>query len=65
MIHKLYEIESQGDTVHNHAIASLFHSEKDPIVIMKWKTLCDYLEEGIDACQRVGNSVEMVVMKSS
>jgi len=30
---------------------------------MKWKELYDYIEEAIDGCEDVGNTLERIVLK--
>lgn len=64
LLHKVYDLESEGDAVHNKAMARLFSQEKDPIEILRWEKLCDFLEAALDACQRVANVLEMTILKS-
>ncbi|RMD85904.1 MAG: DUF47 domain-containing protein [Candidatus Dadabacteria bacterium] len=61
---KIYDIESQGDSLHNQAIARLFSEETDPIKILRWYKLCDCLEDALDGTQRVANTIEMVVLNT-
>ena len=43
--------------------AHLFDEEKDPIAVIKWKEVFDYLEEATDRCEDVANVLEGVVVK--
>ncbi|MCX7921406.1 MAG: DUF47 family protein [Clostridia bacterium] len=56
-------IEDYGDTVFRTAMANLFVSEKDAIEVIKWKEIYEFLENTLDACEDVANTVEGVVMK--
>ena len=41
----------------------LFDDEKDPIVVIKWKEMLDFLEDATDRCEDVANVLEGVVVK--
>jgi len=49
--------------VHQSAVRALFEEERDPIVIIKWKEILDFLEDATDRCEDVANVVEGVVVK--
>ena len=36
----------------------------DPLDVIKWKELYDYIEEAIDGCEDVGNTLERIVLKN-
>ena len=40
------------------------HGEVDPLDVVKWKDLYDYIEEAIDGCEDVGNTLERIVLKN-
>src|SRR4051812_48756675 len=64
---KLIEIhhkESIGDDNHHAALSRLFSGEVDPLEVMKWKDLYDYIENAIDGCEDVGNTLERIVLKN-
>ena len=64
---KLIEIhrhESQGDDNHHAAMSKLFGGGVDPLDVVKWKELYDYIEEAIDYCEDVGNTLERIVLKN-
>ena len=41
----------------------LFDEERDPIVVMKWKEMLDFLEDATDRCEDVANVLEGVMVK--
>ena len=61
---KIYDLESEGDGVHNRAIGRLFSEGTDVKEVLRWKTLCDLLEDALDECQTVANTIEMILLKS-
>ena len=64
---KLIEIhhkESVGDDNHHAALSRLFEGHTDALEVMKWKELYDYIEDAIDGCEDVGNTLERIVLKN-
>src|SRR3954469_24430999 len=64
---KLIEIhhkESIGDDNHHAALSRLFSGNVDALEVMKWKDLYDYIEDAIDGCEDVGNTLERIVLKN-
>jgi uncharacterized protein len=60
---EINRLENEADRVHYAAVRRLFEEERDPIVIMKWKEILDFLEEATDRCEDVANAVEGIVVK--
>jgi predicted phosphate transport protein (TIGR00153 family) len=58
-------LENEGDRIVRGAIASLFDGGIDPMVVIRWKDIYDRLEEAIDACERVANILEGIVIKNA
>jgi hypothetical protein len=58
-------LENDGDRISRDAIASLFESGIDPLVVIRWKDIFERLEEAIDACEHVANTLEGIVIKNS
>lgn len=58
-------LENEGDNVSRNAIAALFVKEINPIEIIKWKELYEYLETAIDKCEDAANIVEAVALKNA
>ena len=62
---EIHSLENAGDIVLRTAIANLFENEKDAIELVKWKEIIELLEEAIDACEKVSNIVEGIILKQS
>src|SRR5438067_6315449 len=58
-------LENDGDRVSRDAVASLFHDGIDPMIVIRWKDIYERLEEAIDACEHVANTLEGIVIKNS
>ena len=58
-------LENEGDRVVREAIASLFDAGIDPMVVIRWKDIFERLEDAIDACERVANVLEGIVIKNA
>src|ERR671933_651031 len=58
-------LENDGDRTSRHAIASLFDNGIDPMVVIRWKDIFERLEEAIDACEHVANTLAGIVIKNS
>lgn len=57
-------IENQGDEIYRNAIQNLFLNEQNPIELIKWKEIYEYMEKSIDSCEDVANIVEGIVTKN-
>ena len=60
---EINRLENEADRIHQAAVRRLFQEERDPIEIMKWKEIFDFLEDATDRCEDVANTVEGVVVK--
>ena len=60
---RVNQLEREADRVHQDAIVALFDEEHDPISVIKWKEILDFLEAATDRCEDVGNLLEGVVVK--
>lgn len=60
---RVNQLEREADRVHQDAIVALFDEERDPITVIKWKEILDFLEAATDRCEDVGNLIEGVVVK--
>lgn len=58
-------LEEKADRLYERAMKNLYKEEKDPIEIIKWTTIYNCLENSTDACEKLGDSLEDVVMKNS
>lgn len=62
---EINRLENEADRLVRAAVADLFATEKDPIVIMKLKEVYDFLEATTDFCEDVADTLQTVVVKNS
>jgi uncharacterized protein Yka (UPF0111/DUF47 family) len=60
---EISKLENQADRVGREAIVDLFRGASDPLMVMKWKDIYDYLEDVSDQCKHVAGIVERIVLK--
>jgi predicted phosphate transport protein (TIGR00153 family) len=60
---EINRLENEADRAHQTALRRLFEEEKDPIQIIKWKEILEFLEAATDRCEDVANVLEGVVVK--
>ena len=60
---EINRLENEADRVHQAALRRLFEEERDPITIIKWKEILDFLELATDRCEDIANVLEGVVVK--
>ncbi len=60
---EINRLENEADRVYQEAVRTLFDTETDAIVIIKWKEVYDNLERITDCCEDVANVIEGVVVK--
>ena len=60
---EINRLENEADRAHQTAVRRLFEEERDPIAIIKWKEILDFLEDATDRCEDVANVLEGVVVK--
>ncbi len=57
------QLENEADAVLRSALASLFRQESDPLMVIKWKEVFEYMESATDCCEDVAQIVEGVVLE--
>jgi predicted phosphate transport protein (TIGR00153 family) len=60
---EINRLENEADTLLRVAVGKLFKTERDPLMVMKWKELYEGLEEATDRCEDVANLVEGIVLE--
>jgi predicted phosphate transport protein (TIGR00153 family) len=60
----IHHCESEGDDNHHAAMSRLFSGGMDALHVLKWKELYDLIEDSIDGCEDVGNTLERIVLKN-
>jgi hypothetical protein len=62
---EINRLENEADRIHEGALRRLFDDEDDPMMIIKWKEILDFLEVATDRCEDVANVLEGVVVKNA
>ena len=57
-------LENEGDDIYRSAMTALFADGSDALEVLKWKQIYEFLEDSLDACEEVANTVEGVIMKN-
>ena len=60
---EINRLENEADRAHQNAVRRLFEEEQNPVTIIKWKEILDFLEAATDRCEDVANVLEGVVVK--
>ena len=60
---RVKQLEHEADRVHQDAIVELFDQERDPIAVIKWKEIFDFLEAATDRCEDVADLLEGIIVK--
>lgn len=58
-------LEEKGDRLYENAMKKLYKESDSPLDIIKWTTIYNCFENAIDACERIADSIEDVIMKNS
>ncbi len=56
-------LENMGDQIREKAISNLFETEKDPIMVIKWKEIYEVAEGTLDTCEHVAKVIESILVK--
>ena len=60
---EIHRLENEADRVQRSAIADLFVTGIDPMIVIRWKDIFDTLESAVDACETVANVLEGMTLK--
>jgi predicted phosphate transport protein (TIGR00153 family) len=61
---ELRRLEDEGDRLVRDAVAELFHTVTDPIVIIRWKDIHERLEDACDALENAADVLEAILVKN-
>src|SRR4051794_10257049 len=61
---EINRLENDGDRIVREAVASLFETGIDPMVVIRWKDIFEKLEDAIDATEHVANIIEGIALKN-
>lgn len=60
---EIHRRENEADRIVRSAVASLFATGIDPMMVIRWKDIYDTLESAVDACETVANVLEGITLK--
>ena len=60
---EIHRLENEGDRLQRAAVATLFATGIDPMMLIRWKDIFDTLEAAVDACETVANVLEGISIK--
>ena len=63
-LHDLRDLEDEGDRLNRDAVAELFATADDPLVVIRWKDIHEQLEEAVDACENAADVLEAILVKN-
>jgi predicted phosphate transport protein (TIGR00153 family) len=63
-LEELRRLEDEGDRLVRDAVAELFNTVEDPIVIIRWKDIHERLEEACDALENAADVLEAILVKN-
>jgi predicted phosphate transport protein (TIGR00153 family) len=61
---EVHRLENDGDRVVREAMAALFDTGVDPMVVIRWKDIFERQESAIDATEHAANILESIVIKN-
>jgi uncharacterized protein len=62
---EINRLENAGDKSYRRILAKLFSGKYEALEVLKLKDIVDSLEKGIDAFEKVANTVEQIAVKES
>ena len=60
---EINRLENEGDRLSRDAVATLFATGIDPMVVIRWKGISESLEAGVDACEHVAHVLEGISIR--
>lgn len=62
---EIQRLENLGDHLHHIALASIFKTGMEPLLVMKWKEIIDLVELAMDAAEEVAHVIEGIVLENT
>jgi uncharacterized protein len=62
---EIHRLENEGDRLYREAVAALFSTGPDPMVVIRWKDIFTLLERAIDATETAAHILEGIVIKNA
>ena len=64
-IKEINSLEEEGDRLYVEATHRLYSEEQNPTSVFAWTNIYDRLEKCCDGCEKVADTVELIVLKNS
>jgi uncharacterized protein Yka (UPF0111/DUF47 family) len=62
---EVHRLENDADRLVRQAVAGLFATGIDPLLIIRWKDIYESLESAVDSCETVANVLEGIALKQA
>jgi uncharacterized protein len=62
---EIQRLENLGDHLHHIALASIFKTGMEPLLVMKWKEIVELIELAMDAAEEVAHVIEGIVLENA
>ncbi len=59
----IIRFERDGDHVYRRAVAALYSGDFGPMDVLKWKDVLENVEQAVDRCQDIANTIESIALK--
>ena len=59
------DIEDEGDVYYQKTVHNLFASSADPVQLQVWREIYHNIEDCLDACEDVADTIDGVILKNS
>ena len=60
---EINRLENEGDRYYRRTIAELFSGDYRAMDVLKWKDICEEIEQAIDRLEDDANTIESIVLK--
>lgn len=62
---EINKFENEGDHIFHRALARLFKSGMDPLLVIQWKEIFEDIETATDRCEDVANILEGILLENT
>jgi predicted phosphate transport protein (TIGR00153 family) len=62
---EINRLEDQADYIRRSTVARLFREERNPVELIKWKDILEFMERATDCCEDVANITEGIVLENT
>lgn len=60
---QIHALENEGDRIFEQSLMNIFQNALDPLEVIKWKEIYDFLELAIDKCEDISDIIWGIVVK--